>query len=527
MTDETYDVIQVGYGPVSKVLAMMLARQGWSVGVFERFPTPYVLPRAVCIDHELFRVLHASGFAEQIRAVASPAPLYQWFNAEWKQLLAIDWTAESISGGPEVNFVHQPTLEASFATALRHQPGVTIALGWEAIGFAQDEAGVTIDLRHAETGAPRRVRARYLIGIDGANSLIRRTLGIGQTDLGFEADWLVVDMLLKPGITPETLGIPACGQYCNPTQPTTIVPGGIQDGRICRRWEFMRLPHETREAMERPERVWELLGDWIHPDQADLVRHTIYTFRSLIADQWRTGRVLLAGDAAHVMPPFMGQGMCSGMRDAWNLSWKLDQVLRGHADDTLLDTYMAERRPHVIDVTHLAIYLGRIICIPDPEEAASRDASFLNGTADPPPPFPSLVDGLLQRAGDELAPAAGALSPHGHITWRGKTGRWDDVVGVGWRIITLGDADAALPASQRAFLDRIGAQRINIHDDAADLGAKFIPFLQRHGLAALIVRPDFYIFGGAATLDALPDTVEDLRRQLAAAGIHQAGLVSA
>jgi 2-polyprenyl-6-methoxyphenol hydroxylase-like FAD-dependent oxidoreductase len=527
VADELFDVVQIGYGPVSKVLAKMLARRGWTVGVFERFPAPYVLPRAVCIDHELYRVLHASGFAHEVEQVASPAPRYRWFNADWKTLLEIDWTAEAVSGGSEVNFVHQPTLEASFDTALKHERNVTLGLGWEAMGFAQDEDGVTVELRHHDSATTRVVRCRYLIGVDGANSFVRRSLGIGQEDLGFEADWLVVDMVLQQGITPDTLGIPPCGQYCNPTQPTTIVPGGIlPDGRICRRWEFMRLPGETREAMEKPERVWELLGRWIRPDQAELVRHTIYTFRSLIADQWRVGRVLLAGDAAHVMPPFMGQGMCSGMRDAWNLTWKLDLVMREEAEATLLDSYMTERRPHVVDVTRLAIYLGRIICIPDPDEAAQRDAAFLNGSAEPPPPFPALVDGLLRRDGTALATGAGVLAPHTRVTWRDRTGRWDEVVGLGWRVVSQGDADAVLSAGQRAFLDRIGALRVDL-SQATDHDDKFAPFLRQYGLAAMIVRPDFYLFGGATTLADLPATVRALRDALATCGVHAAELETA
>ena len=527
MAEEQFDVVQVGYGPISMTLAMMLAIRGWKVGIFERFPAPYVLPRAVCVDHELYRVLHANGYAEQIQAVAAPAPLYQWFNAEWKQLLELDWTRDSVSGGPEVNFIHQPTLEASLDEALQRTPNVSIQRGWEAVGLAQDDAGVSLTLRHAETGAPRTVRARYLVGCDGANSFVRRELGIAQEDLGFEADWLVVDMLLKPGITPQDLGIPLAGQYCNPTQPTTIVPGGIEKGgRICRRWEFMRLPHESREEMERPERVWELLIRWITPEQGDLVRHTIYTFRSLVANEWRRGRILLAGDAAHVTPPFMGQGMCAGMRDAINLTWKLDQVLRGQATDALLDTYMQERRPHCVDVTRLAIYLGKVICIPDEAEAKKRDEAFFNGTAEPPPPFPSLVAGLLQSHNGALAPAAGHLAPHGAISWHGQTGRLDDIAGTGWRILTLGDA--AIPAEHRDFLAAIGARIVPLRaagspgDAAEDLDGKLIPFLQSHGLQALIVRPDFYSWGGAATLADLPATIGELRHALAAAGVTAA-----
>jgi hypothetical protein len=132
------------------------------------------------------------------------------------------------------------------------------------------------------------------------------------------ADWLVVDFLLRDGLTARALGLVECGQWCNPHRPTAIVPGGIDlNGRVLRRWEFMRLPSETKEEMVQPAEVRELLGDWIKPEQGNLIRHALYTFRSLAADEWRKGRVLLAGDAAHLMPPFMGQAMCAGLRDVF------------------------------------------------------------------------------------------------------------------------------------------------------------------------------------------------------------------
>lgn len=531
MSGTVFDVALIGYGPVAKVLAMMLARQGRSVAIFERFPEPYTLPRAVCIDHELYRVLHAAGFAREVENVTQPAPLYQWFNADWQMLLEIDWTQESISGGPEVNFVHQPTLEASLDAAVQRQPTIALHRGWEGIGLAQDDDQVTVDVRHATTGEVKSIRCRYLVGVDGANSFVREALGIAREDLGFEADWLVIDMLLNEGLDHASLGIPAAGQYCNPVRPTTIVPGGIQNGRICRRWEFMRLPHETKADLESTEAVWRLLGRWVKPDQAELVRHTIYTFRSLVADQWRVGRVFLAGDAAHLMPPFMGQGMCAGMRDAWNLSWKLGLVMDGKADASLLDTYMAERRPHVTDIIKASIYLGQIICIADPAKAAERDRVFLEGAAPPPPPFPSLVRGLLHDPASD--PLAGKLSPHGTVKSGERTGRFDDIVAPGFTILSrAGDPRTALAVGQRAFLASIGARFVVLEEpppgatggphSMLDLDGKFIPFMAGHGVAALVVRPDFYIFGSAPTLADLGRVIDALQDAAASHGMATA-----
>lgn len=531
MQDEPlYDVVQIGYGPVSQVLALMLGRQGHRVAVVERWSEPYALPRAVCIDHEAARILQAIGMGEGLSRVSQPAPRYEWFNAAWEELLSIDWSAGSVSGGPEVNFVHQPSLEAEFRTEVRQQPSVELNLGWELAGFTDRGDYVEVKLQEFEGSRTRTVRTRYLVGADGANSLVRETLGIGREDRGFQADWLVVDMMLNPGVV---LDIPACGQYCNPERPTTMVPGGMQDGRVCRRWEFMRLPGETREELQDEAHVWRLLARWVRPDQAELVRHTIYTFRALVAETWRRGRVLLAGDAAHVMPPFMGQGMCAGIRDAWNLSWKLDAVLHGRSGDELLDSYTTERKPHVSAVIDAAIYLGRIICIADPAEAAERDRAFKTGKAEKLPTFPHLSAGLLAHGADGApAPLAGLLAPHGTVRWRGREGRWDDVVGLGLCVVVR-DTDPAslLRPDQLRALSGIGAHVVGVaaepHGDTAaaprgdlvvDVEGKYGAFLDAHGAAGMITRPDFYVFGGVAEARDLAGLVDALLAALAGAG---------
>ena len=532
MTDTISDVLVLGYGPVGKTLATMLGRRGRSVTIFERWPEIYALPRAVCIDHELYRVLSAIGFGEDLKQVARPAPRYQWFNADWDELLCIDWTAESVSGGAQVNFVHQPSLEAAMDRAARSQWTVELNTGWEGVGIEEHADHVALTLRHMETGETRVARGRYLVGADGANSMVRQAAGIDREDRNFEADWLVVDMELNPGVT---LDIPGCGQYCNPERPTTIVPGGMHDGRVCRRWEFMRLPHERRQDLESTDFVWSLLGRWVRPDQATLIRHTVYTFRGLIANEWRRGRLLLVGDAAHLMPPFMGQGMCAGLRDDWNLAWKLDMVLGGEADATLLDTYTSERRPHVGQVVDASIHLGKIICVPDAAEAAARDRAYLEGTVPPPPPFPHLTDGLLHRGadGEPLAPA-GLLGPHGTVAYGGRDGRWDDLMGMGFALISV-DAEPrrALREGQLEVLDQLGAKIVRLRpirgldpDAAVDLDAKYLPFMLENGIRAMITRPDFYVFGGVKKREDLPGLVDSLLSGLRSHGWRGADAVN-
>lgn len=531
VTETDYDIIQIGYGPVSKVSSLILDRMGWRVGVFERFGEFYPLPRAVCIDHEIYRMLHAAGLGEIVDRVTQPAPAYRWYNADWQLLLDLDWTHGSVSGGSETNFVHQPSFETALHAEVRRRPRIALNLETECLDFTQHADHVSVRVRDTASGQERTVTARYLLGIDGANSLVREKLGITRTDLGFEADWLVVDFLLRDGLTARDLGLIECGQYCNPVRPTTIVPGGVEAGRICRRWEFMRLPHETREEMGAESKVRELLGDWIKPEQGDLVRHAVYTFRSLVADRWRDGRVFLAGDAAHLMPPFMGQGMCAGLRDVWNLAWKLDRVMSGRADASLLDSYEPERKPHVTKVIEMSIFLGSIICIPDAAKAAERDAMFISGSAPPMAEFPYLTDGFVARdaAGGLLGPA-GRLSPHGTVRHRRRTLRYDALVPPGFALVLDGSlsADDLSPAA-RAVLDRLGVTIANVvprvgapDDRIADTQGQILPFMQAQGVHALLVRPDFYLFGGAATLAELEQLLAQLDAQARQVGLAPA-----
>ena len=230
------------------------------------------------------------------------------------------------------------------------------------------------------------------------------------------------------------------------------------------------------------------------------------------------------------MPPFMGQGMCAGLRDDWNLAWKLNLVLDGKADDSLLDTYQLERRPHVSDVIDLSMSLGKVICIPDTQKAAERDEAFFSGTAPPPPAFPCLTDGILRRGADGAVQApAGLLSPHGSVQTAGALGRFDDVVGLGFLLVSRNrDLDSALGADQRAFLDSLDARRIVIAASGAaaetgvaiDLDGKFMPFMEQHGIQTMLVRPDFYVYGAVSLPGDVNALVDDLKTDLERHGLR-------
>jgi len=320
--DTTYDVAIVGYGPVGQLLATLLGQRGYRVVVIERYPDIYPMPRAVHFDHEIGRILQAVGIRADTNPIIEPYDdWYEWKNAERETLLKVDWRGVGPSWWHASNFFAQPDLERELDARARQQPTVTLRRGLPAVAVEQNDNGVTLTTETMTSAEPQAetVRARYLVGCDGANSTVRTLLGLPVTDLGFFFDWLILDMIPNEPMTFD----PPAWQLCDPKRPTTIVPGG--PGR--RRWEFMALPGEDVNDLNKAETAWEFLQPWgLTPNNAELERHTVYRFQAHWVDRWRSGRVLIAGDAAHLMPPFAGQGMGAGLRDVFNLAWKLDLV---------------------------------------------------------------------------------------------------------------------------------------------------------------------------------------------------------
>ena len=507
---DRYDVAIVGYGPVGQALAILLGQRGWKVGVFEKQPVAYPLPRAVHFDHEVGRILQAAGIADGLVGMTEAADVYEWRNAAGETLLRFESKAAGTSGWAEANMFAQPELEGSLDARVRSLPTVEVHRGHEVTGIDAADRTVGLDVA-APDGRRVGVQAGYVVGCDGANSFVRPHLGATVTDLGFFFDWLIVDVVPHEPKVWSPLNI----QICDPARPTTLVSGG--SGR--RRWEFMRLPGEGLEELNSTETAWRLLAPWgVTPASATLERHTVYRFQARWVDTWRDGHLLLAGDAAHQMPPFAGQGMCSGLRDAANLAWKLDLVLAERAPDALLDSYASERIPHVRAIIDFSMELGRVICIADPAGAAARDAVMVAAARDghqtTPPPSPGIGPGVLLE-GD---PRAGQLFVQGRVRVGSATGLFDDVVGRGWTLVSpLADPAAELEPDAAAFFAQLGGIGACVGASAPieDLDGTYARWFEKAGVAVALQRPDFCVFGTAASLEGATALVERLRRALA------------
>jgi 2-polyprenyl-6-methoxyphenol hydroxylase-like FAD-dependent oxidoreductase len=506
-----YDVIVVGYGPTGKILARRLSDTGHDVAIVERWPETYPLPRALVYDHEVKRIFHSLGLAAQIDAISRPMSHYVWYNADWKVLADIDEARESVSGGRHAYLADQPDLERVIERDLLGRPGVAFFLGHEAQRVEQTPEGASVtiapfdDQTHdVDLSKTERLTAKYVVGCDGANSLARKALGSTFLDHGFDAQWLVVDV--RPH-DPSSLQFPDALQYCNPERPMTIVRGGIVN---CR-WEFMIMPGEDAAEFAKPEKAWELLSPWMKPSDGELVRHAVYRFRSMLAQGWRNGRLLIAGDAAHLMPPFMGQGMCSGLRDSWNLAWKLDRVLKGCSTDSLLDAYETERGPNVDAYVRLSMEVGKIICAPDAEAARVRDAAFATGELPPSLEFPGLSGGVIAKG-----EGAGLLTPHDELETAQGLRRLDDIIGGHFALIGDRATVEALDSRSRAVADKLGVVFVAIGAGAYhERNGRIAAWLAQHKAAAVLVRPDFYAFGLARDAAQAEELLTELAAKLA------------
>jgi 3-(3-hydroxy-phenyl)propionate hydroxylase len=490
-----FDVAVIGLGPVGATAALLLDRLGLRVAAIDRSAEIFDKPRAVGLDQEALRLFQGLGLAEALAPMTGPYRPTEFRAADGGLLrrLLPQRPPNPLGWPANVMFI-QPELDALLRARLAaRRPAAHLRLGQAVTDLDQSAAPDRVRVRLAD-GAT--LDARYAVCCDGAGSPLRRLLGGGHEDLDFDEPWVVVDTLLEdPSVAlPETNV-----QYCHPARPTTFIHGP----RNLRRWEFMLLPGEDPAGMARPESVWRLLAPWMKPGQARLWRIAAYRFHALVARPWRFGRAFLAGDAAHQTPPFMGQGLNQGLRDAANLCWKLALAVRGRAGEALLDSYEAERRPNVRTVIALTKELGRIVCERDPARAAARDAALRaevaagRGDVVRQDLLPPLAGGYLHPSpgAGEPGPQPWLLGPDG-----GARRRMDEVAGGGFRLILRGGA--ALPPGCAADLAALEARVLTLgRPPLEEVDGLLAAWMDRQGAAATLLRPDHVVFGTAAGPD--------------------------
>ena len=483
------DVAIVGAGPAGVTLGNLLGQAGLRVALFEREATIYPLPRAIHFDGEVMRVFETAGLRAEVEAISRPGLKGMHFvNAAGETLMIRGGTAERGPHGCASNhYFHQPELEAVLRRGLQRFASVQLRTRHEVTEVQPLAAGgALLQVADLDGNTVQAWRARWVVGCDGARSLVRRLLGSPMLDLGLHQPWLVFDVRLKQPVD----SLPAYTvQHCDPARPMTYC--NVTGDR--RRWEIMLMPGDDPAEMVKPERIGALVSRWLRPEQATIERAVIYTFHSVIAQGWRRGPLLLAGDAAHQTPPFLGQGMCAGIRDVANLAWKLAAIHGGRAEDGLLDSYEAERAPHVHAFIDLAVRLGDIIQTTDPQAARERDARFTAGAPEIFEfPAPRLGPGLWQG---DAAPVA-QVFPQPVL----DDGRLlDAVVGPHFAVIATPALLAAVGESTRAWWRWQQVAEVPATDAALQA------WLQQHGAAAVLLRPDRYIAGLANDAAALQD----------------------
>lgn len=482
-----HDVAIVGFGPVGAVLAGLLGQAGLSVYVCDQRRGVYEIPRALALDHEVLRVFQQLGAIDAVAPHCEPFTPSEYFGVDGQLIRRMTMVEPPFPQGytPSVVFT-QPAVERVLRDCVVACRNVHVVEGARCTALTQDARGVTLRVDD------EAVCARWAIGCDGGSSTLRSLLNIGLQDLGFDESWLVIDVLCNErgrAKLPKT-----SVQYCEPARPCSFVIGPKQH----RRWEISLLPGEDPEQLATPEASWALLARWITPEDGTLWRKASYRFHALLAERWRAGRVFLAGDAAHMQPPFLGQGMCQGIRDAANLAWKLALVLRGDVEDSvsdaLLDSYEIERQAHVRELSVRIKAVGAVICERDEAKARLRDARLLDecqGRVKDTPRqdlLPPLDRGLITAT-----PGAGTLFPQPRLAAPSGSVLMDERYGYGFRLVTDGTLSPAPDCAVRV---------VDLAREPETEGV-VAAWMARHGVHAALVRPDHYVFGSAADADGL------------------------
>ncbi|MCY0999842.1 bifunctional 3-(3-hydroxy-phenyl)propionate/3-hydroxycinnamic acid hydroxylase [Myxococcus sp. MISCRS1] len=514
--DMEVDVIISGCGPVGALTSNLLGSLGVRTLVLEQDLAPHGQPRAFSCDDEGLRIYQSTGLGAELQKDMRQNHFAEYVGETGRRFAEVHTSSADFGFGySPLWFFHQPLVEGVLRGGLERFPHVTLQLGASVESLEQDGAGVTVRYRLVEKGETRTVRGRFLLACDGARSPVRKALNIKMAGRAYGEPWLAVSGQVE-GDAPEL-----CRFVCDPKRPAFVATGAV--GQF--RWEFMLMPGETREEMERPETIKKLLEPYIDPARVHVERAQVYTFHCLNAARWRDGNVFLLGDAAHTMPPFMGQGLVSGMRDASNLAWKIQRVVQGLVPASLLDTYEEERRPHVEAVQKLCVRVGHLFLARNRWVASARDMvmralqriprvrRFIQGFEFKQPPMHEQGYYLGgKREGAQSAEGTYFIQPKVRLP-SGQEVLLDDAIGNDFAVLCRANAPSAQLAAARGLAEALGGRLLAVQSAGEhggevpaveDITGKLGDWFSRHGSDVVVLRPDRFVFG-AVKAERLPE----------------------
>lgn len=501
-----YDVAIVGYGPSGVTAANFLGQFGISTGVFERAVDIYPRARAVTMDEYTLRIFQQAGLDEKLLADMDPRSVLRWKTYAGKEFLRMT-PSDSGYGQPASPQIYQPAVEKTLREgASRYPEVIEVNFGEEMTAISQDDNGVTITVKNKGTGNLRAVRTKYLLACDGGSSRVRETLKMELSGNSKTTEWVIVDAKVKTWWPERDL----LTFWSDPHRPVVDIPLSLGHHR----WELPLRSHEKKEDFQSREALWKLLEPFgVTANEVEIHQHAFYTHHTLMAKQWRQGRVFLVGDAAHMMPPWAGQGMQSGMRDAHNIAWKLRLVLNGQMPDGLLDTYQAEREPHVREMTKLAETLGFMIEEANPVKVAIRNhglpllqklpivGSIIREFRFKPKPTVTagLINGAVTRGS-----AVGRMIPQPVVaTPAGTQLKLDDTLGDGFAVLGFNtDPRDVMTPEQVTGWEELGTsfhiirattQAPQLETDLVDFNNILTPWAAQYGARVLVLRPDRFV----------------------------------
>lgn len=519
-----FDVLIVGAGPAGLATASYLGMSGIRVLLVERNASTVNEARAVSIDDESLRSMQTLGVVEEITRNTLPGYGARYYAPGNRPFARVQPTTLEF-GHPRRSAFHQPDLEAVLLQGLDRFPSVDMKFSHTFVGFTQDDAGVTATIEDAD-GKPFDVRVRYLAACDGGRSGIRKAIGSTLLGSSFEERWLVLDCINDPDDTPDSI----C--YCDHRRPIISLPGPNRT----RRWEFLLKNDEDADDVQRPERVRELLRPHIGDREAEIARRVVYTFHARVADKWQDGRVFLLGDAAHLTPPYAGQGMNSGQRDAANFAWKVAAVVKGTISPRILDTYETERRDHAWSLIKMAIQIGWVMVPRNWFHTWGQFAFFKVVGLIPAlrnyfigmkyKPVPRFREGFLvpDGIGAKRTLVGRMLVQPDVVIQDGSVDKLDDVMGPGFALLSVGGSpDTPFAGPPHEMWDRLAPTRLCVSTEAPDNPPddsvlrctwaagrppdQLIPYDGK----ILLVRPDRYVAAAFA-----PDEASHIAGKLAA-----------